>query len=287
MRVVSVVTLALWVSSASLLTTPPQSPPRVSPCPGCGFAPEPLAYKDVTGWTQIFDGKTLDGWDGNPAVWKVENGAITAESTVERRVGTTYVIWRGGEPADFELKLEVKADADIHGGIFYRGAVGPAPPRVTPTPRAADAPGAAPATPRPQMPVPVVPADPKWNVTGYSLDFDYARDNDGNIQDTGGRPEPQIGWRGNVVRMEAGQRPRVVGSVGDRSALMELIKLGDWNELHIIARGHQVMHIVNGQLMAVVIDDDVAARKTKGVIALQIEQYGAGRISFRNIWLKQ
>ena len=71
MRVISVTALALCVSSATLMTTPQQNS-RVSPCPGCGFAPEPIAYKDVTGWTQIFDGKTLDGWDGNPAVWTVE-----------------------------------------------------------------------------------------------------------------------------------------------------------------------------------------------------------------------
>ena len=132
-----------------------------------------------------------------------------------------------------------------------------------------------------------MPADPKWTVIGYSLDFDYTRDNDGNVQDTGGRSEPQIGWRGNVVRTEAGKRPRVIASLGGRDALMEQIKAGDWNELHIIAHGNQVMHIVNGQVMAILIDDDLAGRKVKGVIALQIEQYGTGRISFRNIWLKQ
>src|SRR5438874_12954339 len=98
--------LALWMSGAALLALQPQRP---SPCPGCGYAPEPIDYNDVTGWTRIFDGRTLHGWDGNRAVWKVENGAIRAESTAERRVGTTYIIWRGGEPADFELKLEIKA----------------------------------------------------------------------------------------------------------------------------------------------------------------------------------
>src|SRR5437868_3349325 len=108
--------------------TPAQG--RVSPCPGCGFAPEPLDTSDTTGWTRLFDGATLDGWDGNPAVWKVENGAITAESTAARRVGTTYLIWRGGQPADFEWKLEIKADSDIHSGVFYRGTVGPNPPRA-------------------------------------------------------------------------------------------------------------------------------------------------------------
>ena len=66
-----------------------------------------------------------------------------------------------------------------------------------------------------------------------------------------------------------------------------LINIGDWNQIHIIANGHQLTHIVNGHAMAILIDDDRAALKTKGVIALQIEQYGSGTISFRNIWLKQ
>ena len=57
--------------------------------------------------------------------------------------------------------------------------------------------------------------------------------------------------------------------------------------LHIIARGNQLTHIVNGHVMAVLIDDDLTARKAKGVIAMQIEQFGQGKIHFRNIWLKQ
>ena len=132
-----------------------------------------------------------------------------------------------------------------------------------------------------------VPANPKWNITGYSLDFDYGPDNDGNVQDTGGRTETQIVWRGHIVRMEPGKRPRSIGSLGDRDALMKGIRPGEWNQLHIIAQGSQVTHIVNGQVMAILVDDDAGARKTKGVIALQIEQYGTGRINFRNLWLKQ
>ena len=107
------------------------------------------------------------------------------------------------------------------------------------------------------------------------------------MQDTGGRPETQIVWRGHIVRMEPGKRPRSIGSLGDRDALMKAIKPGEWNQLHIIAQGPQVTHIVNGQVMAILVDDDAGARKTKGVIALQIEQYGTGRINFRNLWLKQ
>jgi hypothetical protein len=274
-----VVFLAALALSLSAAQAPPGTQGLVSPCAGCGYPPEPLDPADHTGWTSLFDGVSLTGWDGHPDVWSVAGGAITAESTAERRVGSTYLIWRGGEPRDFELTLEVRAESDIHSGIFYRGKVGPPPPR----PPAAGAPAATANRPRPQL---AIPADPKWNVAGYGLDFDYPLDNVGNVQDTT-RAETQIGWRGFVVRMDTGKRPRALGSLGDRDSMKALVKQGDWNRLHIVARGNTLTHIVNGQVMASVIDEDAAARKASGVIALQIEQYGTGRVSFRNIWLKQ
>jgi hypothetical protein len=270
-------TIAAVVLAAALVA---QS--LVSPCPGCGYPPEPLDNTDHTGWTQIFDGRTLTGWDGNPDVWKVEEAAIVAESTATRRVGTTYLIWRGGEPSDFELKLDINADADIHSGVFYRSKIGPGPPRAPVAGRST----MSPAAPRPQLPPPAVPADPRWNVTGYALDFDYGLDNDGNVQDTT-RSETQVGWRGHIVRLEPGRRQTSLGSLGDRDAMKAFVKQGDWNQLHVIARGSTLTHIVNGHVMAILIDDDAVARKPSGVIALQIEQFGTGRIRFRNIWLKQ
>jgi hypothetical protein len=282
----------------------PTAPPAGAPAPGsrclgCGVAPEPMQPHDYAGWTSLFDGKSLQGWDGNPEVWRVENGAIMAETWPDRRVGTTFLIWRGGEPGDFELKLEVKADYDIHSGVFYRSAVGPTLPRAGgPGPGRAGGGGAtagagrgtgaaAPAGRAAQAP-PAFPSDPRWNVRGYGIDWDWDPGNNGNVQDVGtGRSEPQIGWRGHIVRTAAGVRPRSIGTLGDRDAMMKLIPLGEWNQLHIIAEGRQLTHIVNGHVMAILIDDDPAGLKTKGVIALQIEQFGQGRIHFRNIWLKQ
>src|SRR4051794_36907909 len=177
-RRASAVLLTVALASVALSRSAPQTQTLVSPCPGCGYPPEPIGDADGPGWTPIFDGRTLTGWDGNPDVWTVADGAITAESTAARRVGSTFIIWRGGEPGDFELTLEMKADADIHSGVFYRGHVGPPPPRPAP------AQTAAPAASRPRPPALGVPADPKWNVTGYGLDFDYPLDNVGNLQDT-------------------------------------------------------------------------------------------------------
>jgi len=265
--------------SVAAMQAPPGPRGLVSPCPGCGYPPDPIDSADHAGWTSLFDGESLKGWEGNPEVWTVAAGAITAESTAERRVGSTYLIWRGGEAGDFELTLDVKAESDIHSGVFYRGKVGPPPPRPQPPAAAATAAN----RPRPQL---AVPADPRWNVAGYSLDFDYPLDNVGNVQDTT-RAETQIGWRGFVARMEQDKRPRAIAALGDRDAMKAVVRQGDWNRLHIIARGATLTHIINGQVMAVLIDDDATTRKASGVIALQIEQYGTGRVSFRDIWLKR
>ncbi len=83
--------------------------------------PDPIDFNDHDGWTQIFDGKTLNGWDGPPDVWHVEDGAIVGESSPEHPSGTTNIIWRGGEVGNFMLKVEMKLEGSgANGGIQYR-----------------------------------------------------------------------------------------------------------------------------------------------------------------------
>ena len=69
----------------------------------------------------IFDGKTLDGWDGNPVYWSVKDGAITGTITPETLLkANTFLIWQGGQPGDFELKAEFKISESGNSGINYR-----------------------------------------------------------------------------------------------------------------------------------------------------------------------
>ena len=185
--------------------TPAASPAPQTPAPaGRGSSPfvppEPLDYADRTGWTSIFDGRTLTGWSGNPDVWSVENGAITATSTTERRVGSTHIIWAGGEPADFELKLEVKLEGDIHSGIAYRSFVDAAQGHGRPAGRRPHE-GAAPVPLRHRS-----RSDPKWTLYGPGLDFDYDRKMAGNVEDRG-TPRREVAWRGGMVRAEPGEAP--------------------------------------------------------------------------------
>ena len=63
-----------------------------------------LATLKAQDFVAIFDGKTLSGWDGDPKLWRVENGAIvgqTTPTTLPRQ--NSFLIWRGGRPANFEL----------------------------------------------------------------------------------------------------------------------------------------------------------------------------------------
>lgn len=266
---------------------PSPPPPRI---PSVFVPPDPLDDSDHAGWTRLFDGRTLDGWDGNPAVWAVEDGAITAVSTAERRVGSTHLIWRGGEVADFELMLDAKLEGDIHSGIAYRSAVdpggGPVGARAGQTARPMAGAGAAVAPARGRGAPPAIPSDPRWTLLGPGFDYDYDRLMAGNVEDRGSERR-EVAWRGGIVRAEAGRRPRVIGTLGDADALMEVFRVGDWNRIHIVARGHQLTHIVNGRVVTILIDEDPAFFRGTGSIGLQIEQYGVGRVSVRNIWLKR
>src|SRR3954449_502207 len=92
--------------------------------------PEPV-QGDEPGFKPIFDGKSLDGWEGNPKYWRVENACLAGEITPETLLkSNTFIIWRGGSPKDFELKVDYRITAGGNSGINYRSKVVPDP--VTP-----------------------------------------------------------------------------------------------------------------------------------------------------------
>ncbi len=65
------------------------------------------------------------------------------------------------------------------------------------------------------------------------------------------------------------------------------MKINDWNEYEIIARGGVFLHILNGQLMAVLIDDDPASsNNATGLIGIELEGQPS-KVSVRNLWLKK
>ena len=212
---------------------------------------------DHAGFEAIFDGSSLKGWDGDPAFWRVEHGAIVGESTPDRRLTqNTFLIWRGGEPKDFELKCEYRLTA-TNSGIQIRSVQLPAGGDIG-----------------------------KWVMKGYQADIDYQNQFTGQIYEERGRGF--LAMRGQAVYVADGARPRVIGTL-QRSAdeLKAIIKPDDWNHVHIIARGNTILQILNGAVSSIVVDDDTKNRAMSGLIGIQMHVGEPMKVQFRNIWLKR
>lgn len=216
-------------------------------------APDPEA-----GFVSIFDGTTLTGWDGDPKYWRVEDGAIVGEITPETIVQrNTFIIWRGGEPGDFELKLEYRISGSGNSGVNYRS---------------------------------IQLTDAPWSLAGYQADIDGESRGEPPFRHTGQNYEERgrtfLARRGEIVRVDANAQPQVIGSLGDRQALAAFIKPGDWNEYHLIARGAVLTHILNGHVMSVVVDDDAKNRRAAGLIGVQVHVGPPMKVEFRRLRLK-
>ncbi len=273
--------LALFNSLCAAQETAPQKTPSHPPPQAFHFVqPEPINFDDHDGWVQIFDGKTLSGWDGRPDIWHVEDGALVGESSPEHPSGTTNIIWGGGEPGNFELKLEMKLEGSgANGGVQYRSfrvapKDNPLPPNLTPEQRA-----------RREQEQALALQNAKWNVSGYQADFDFANKYTGQLYEQDS-PRGIIAWRSQVVATEPGKKPTLLATLGSSDDLKSAIKPGQWNQVEIIADGNTLTHIINGHVMSVLVDTDPQFSRAKGIIAFEIEGPGRVKILHRNIWLK-
>ena len=245
----------------------------------CGFKePGPIDFEEHAGFVSIFDGKTLKDWDGNPDVWRVEEGAIVGVSTRGKPSGNTFIVYHGTKAKDFDLKLEIKVENGGGSGIQYRSSTGMPPPGGTGD------------RGRPGGPL-APPPEARWTLIGPQADFWYpvnacASSYTGQLysQNTG---RGIIAWRGQVVNCLPSKPPRLVGNIGNRSELGTYVKDREWNQYTIMVRGGTFIHILNGQLMAVLIDDDPgSSNNVTGLIGLQVEGFPS-KVSFRNLWLKK
>jgi len=79
----------------------------------------------------------------------------------------------------------------------------------------------------------------------------------------------------------------MVASLGDNAQLEQYVKNDDWNEYHLIVRGNVLIHILNGHVMSVVIDDDTRNRRMDGELGLQVHVGPPMKVEFRKIRLKK
>jgi len=256
---------------ALLLASPAAAQTQLPPGSSRFHEPAPLQFDDHTGFEQIFDGRSLADWEGDPSVWHVEDGAIVGESTPEKPVFNTYIWRKGLVVKNFDLRLEIKCERGGGSGIQYRSQTG--------------LPWLRPLHPGEK------PRNLNWMMTGPQADIWFPV-NPKDASYTGqfyseNTPLGILAWRGEAVTTGKDLPPTLIGTVGDRDALGGYVKINDWNQYEIIARDGVCIHILNGHVMAILIDDDPSSSNNQpGKIGIELESTPA-KVSVRDIWIRK
>ena len=216
---------------------------------------------EPTGMQQLFDGKDLDGWDGDPRLWSVKDGVIHGETTPENvAAGNTFLIWKGGEVGDFDLRLSFRCNATNNSGIQYRSK------HITDD-----------------------SAKNKWVVRGYQHEIrneETFPNVSGFIYDEGGS-RARICNAGEQATWETEGGKKVAATpLIDQDAFKDLMKVDDWNDVVIRAEGNHIRHYLNGRLILDFTDNDANRALVKGVLALQLHGGKPMWAEYRNIRLK-
>ena len=209
--------------------------------------PEPV---ETPGFRSIFNGKDLSEWEGKPGAWEVRNGAIRCTGEAE---GKNWLIWKGGEPGDFELRLEFR---------FTRGNSGV------------------------QVRSHLVEGELPFQVRGYQVEIAAASKM--GLWHHSLAPEKyrsHLATAGQQVKIAKDGEKIVADPFADAAELQSDCKDGAWNQLSITARGDRLVQKINGEKFADLTDKDEKYAMSGGLIALQ--DHGRGTVvEFRKIRLK-
>lgn len=215
------------------------------------FVSQAQQMKD--GFVKIFDGKSMTGWDADTTFWKVKDNCFVGEVTPQTPIKTnTFLIWRGGLPADFELKAKYRISADGNSGINYRSE---------------------------ELP------NIKYALKGYQADIDGGNVYTGQNYEERGRGF--LAKRGEIALLKTNTKPTITGSVGNADSLKTKILTNDWNDIHIIVRGNHMRHYINGVLMSEVTDEDLENRKMNGLLGFQVHVSKTMKVEYRKVFLKE
>jgi len=218
----------------------------------------------------LFNGKTLEGWEGDDRLWRIENGTLIGELTPDSPLeSNTFLIWKDGKPQDFELKLDFRITESGNSGVNYRSE------QVDGIPFA---------------------------LKGYQADIDGKNSYTGQNYEERKRttlayrgekalirsqPNPEeAGSLGANVKNNAWQNREILESIGNSDSLKTQIKSGDWNKCHLIIKGNRLQHYINGILMSEVIDNDTLNRESSGYLGLQLHVGPPMKVEYREIRLK-
>ena len=204
--------------------------------------------KPPPGFIAIFNGKNLDGWEGNPKYWLVEDGCLTgiADGKLDYN---RFILWRGGKPRNFEVQVKVKVSVGGNSGIQYRSVE------------------------RPELGESVV--------VGYQCDVVAGRaDYMGMLYEERGRRI--LAHTGEKVIIDPKSQPWVVGEFS-----LKEFKANEWHDFRVLAEGNHLRHWINGHPTVDVIDLDEKNRRFEGVFGVQVHVGPPMKIQYRDFFLKK
>lgn len=196
----------------------------------------------------MFNGKDLTGWEGAPGWWEVCDGVLVAESTPAKPCKRShYLYWKGGEPADFEMRATYRIGGQANSGIQFRSK-----------------------------------RRGQWDTWGYQADLDTAGHYTGCLYQ---HERGLVARRGQKVRFDADGK-KTITSIGDSDKLLKAVKIGDWNQYRILAEGPNLTLWINGQLMCQAEDHQEKFALPRGIIALQMHQGPPMKVEFKNLEIR-
>ncbi len=224
---------------------------------------EPKVFVPEPGFRKLFDGRTLEGWEGRPGFWTVEDRAIVGRTTKEHPTrGNTFLFAKSGGKNliidDFELRLSYRITANNDAGFANSGIQYRSRDRGD------------------------------FVAAGYQGDMEAGPQFSGILYDEAGGAGGRgiMALRGEKVTWTSSGKKEVTGRLGTSEAIQAKIKQDDWNEYVVIAQGNHLRHFINGVATVDVFDDDAKKRLDAGILALQLHAGRPMTVRFKDIRIK-
>ena len=218
----------------------------------CESANSNKPLKDTAVFINIFDGKTFNGWKADTSVWHIENECFVGEVTPSKQIQTnSFLIYTRSQAGDFELKAKFKISKGGNSGVNYRSE---------------------------EL------ADIPYALKGYQADIDGENVYTGQNYEERGRGF--LAMRGQNATINNSKEAFIIKTIDNPDTLKSKIKADDWNEIHLIVKGNNMKHYINGILMSETTDNDSLNSKLLGLIGLQVHVSKEMSVAYKNIQLK-
>ena len=198
----------------------------------------------------LFDGKSLEHWEGDPKIWRIEDKAITASIPAGKNLAKNQFLYWKEKVADFDLSLNyrITGGPTANSGIQIRSK-----------------------------------KDASGHAAGYQCDLDDGKLWLGRIYDEHGRG--LIAERGALTKIAPDGKSHIL-PFSNPSSLTRFARLNDWNHYLIKCRGNRIEIHINGIHFTTLEDYQQNQADLSGLLAVQIHSgVGPAKVQFRDITL--